>query len=241
MMAGALDGLRVEPRALVHEATFGVGYGICLFEIPEQDTLSDDRRFLEQWILKKKEGLTARHATDPYVRLAAASLERYILTRRPMTLSEARALFAEEGLTMPPALTEQRAGAFVSLHENGELRGCIGTILPTTGCVAQEILQNAVSACSADPRFDPVRAEEIPALDISVDVLGEPEDIDSPAQLDVHRYGVIVSCGHKRGLLLPDLEGVDSIEQQIDIARRKGGIAPHEPYQLQRFEVVRHH
>ena len=101
-------------------------------------------------------------------------------------------------------------------------------------------MQNAVSACSRDPRFPPVRAQELDGLEYSVDVLGAPEPIDSPAQLDVKRYGVIVSCGLRRGLLLPDLEGVDTVARQIDIARQKGGIAPTEKYRLERFEVVRH-
>ncbi|MBQ9616725.1 MAG: AMMECR1 domain-containing protein, partial [Oscillibacter sp.] len=103
-----------------------------------------------------------------------------------------------------------------------------------------EIVQNAVSAGTRDPRFPPVRASELEALEYSVDVLGTPEAISSAAELDVKRYGVIVSCGGRRGLLLPDLDGVDSVEQQIDIARQKGGIGPREPYTLERFEVVRH-
>ena len=106
--------------------------------------------------------------------------------------------------------------------------------------MAWEIVQNAVSACSRDPRFVPVQADELDSLEYSVDVLGVPEPIDSPAQLDVKRYGVIVSCGGRRGLLLPDLEDVDTVEQQIDIARQKGGISAREHYTLERFEVVRH-
>lgn len=233
MMAGALDGNTVLPEKLCHEATFGVGYGVCIFRIPEPDVLTDDRRFLEKWISDKKRTLPDSTSQDPYVNLARASLEKYVLTRRQMTLDEAG--------DIPGELLDRKAGAFVSLHENGELRGCIGTILPTTDCVASEILQNAVSACSSDPRFSPVRADELPYLDISVDVLGETEDIDSPDKLDVKRYGVIVSSGYKRGLLLPDLEGVDSVSQQIDIARRKGGIGAGEKISLQRFEVIRHH
>ena len=106
--------------------------------------------------------------------------------------------------------------------------------------VAEEILQNAVSACSRDPRFSPVTEEELSTLEISVDVLGDLEPIDSPAELDVKRYGVVVSCGMKRGLLLPNLDGVDTVEEQIAIARQKGGIRETEPYRLERFEVVRH-
>ena len=120
------------------------------------------------------------------------------------------------------------------------LRGCIGTIAPVQDCIAEEIISNAISAVSRDPRFDKVREDELDLLEINVDILGEPEDIDGPDKLDVKRYGVIVTCGYKRGLLLPDLEGVDTVEDQIDIARRKGGISPSDDYTLQRFEVVRY-
>ena len=115
------------------------------------------------------------------------------------------------------------AGAFVSLHVNGQLRGCIGTTGPTTESIAREIVQNAVSACSRDPRFPPVTVSELDSLEYSVDVLGQPEPVVSPLQLDVKKCVVIVSCGGRRGLLLPDLEGVDTVEQQMHIARRKGG------------------
>ena len=106
--------------------------------------------------------------------------------------------------------------------------------------VAEEILQNARSACSRDPRFPPVTGDELSTLEISVDVLGELEPIESPDELDVKRYGVVVSHGMKRGLLLPNLDGVDTVEDQIRIARQKGGIRESEPYKLERFEVVRH-
>ena len=143
-----------------------------------------------------------------------------------------------EGL--PKEMLETRAGAFVSIHEHGKLRGCIGTISPVTGCVAQEIIDNAVSAATRDPRFDPIEEEELGWLSISVDVLGEAEEIGSMDELDVKRYGVIVSKGFRRGLLLPDLDGVDTPEEQVAIARKKAGIGAGETVKLERFEVVRH-
>ena len=176
--------------------------------------------------------MEARRAReDPWVRLARLSLETYVRTRRRL-----------ESLPddLPQELTGQTAGAFVSLHVSGRLRGCIGTIAPTQVNVAREIMENAVSAGTRDPRFPPVQVGELDELEYSVDVLGEPERVDSPAKLDPKKYGVIVSCGQRRGLLLPDLEGVDTVEQQIDIARQKGGIQAAEPYTLQRFRVVRH-
>ncbi|MBQ9478432.1 MAG: AmmeMemoRadiSam system protein A, partial [Selenomonadaceae bacterium] len=126
-------------------------------------------------------------------------------------------------------------------HKNGQLRGCIGTIAPTRDSIALEIVQNAVSACSRDPRFSPVTVDELNELEYSVDVLGEPERVFSMNDLDVKRYGVIVESKGRRGLLLPDLDGVDTVEEQVKIAMRKGGIPTTESINLWRFEVVRHH
>jgi AmmeMemoRadiSam system protein A len=138
-------------------------------------------------------------------------------------------------------LLGRRAGAFVSLHRRGELRGCIGTIGSTQPTLAEEIAHNAVQAATCDPRFPPLSPDELGDLDISVDVLGEPEQVDSLEALDVKRYGVIVTAGYRRGLLLPDLEGVDTPEEQVAIAMRKGGIRPGEPIVLERFQVDRYH
>ena len=135
---------------------------------------------------------------------------------------------------------KNKAGVFVSIHKNGQLRGCIGTILAVAKNIGEEIILNAISACSRDPRFDPVRADELAYLDISVDVLSIPEKIASKDDLDVKRYGVIVSQGNKKGLLLPDLEGIDDVDEQVSIAARKGRIDLQKPYQLERFEVFRH-
>ena len=121
------------------------------------------------------------------------------------------------------------------------LRGCIGTIVPTTSCIAEEIIQNAISASTRDPRFPPVTVEEVGRLVCSVDILGEAEPVSSLEELDVKRYGVIVTKGLRRGLLLPDLEGVDTVCEQVEIACRKAGIRPDEEgVNLARFEVIRH-
>lgn len=229
IMAGALDGLSVEPSFLVHEGKFGVGYGIATFTVTGRDT---SRCYATQYKRAERERLERRKASeDAWVQLARRSLEAYVRTKKP--LSE-----LPDGL--PEDMTAKRAGAFVSLHVRDSLRGCIGTTAPTTDSVAWEIVQNAVSAGTRDPRFPPVRVDELDTLEYSVDVLGTPEPVQSAAELDVKRYGVIVSCGGRRGLLLPDLDGVDTVEQQIDIARQKGGISSRERYTLERFEVVRH-
>lgn len=229
MMAGALDGLAVEPQLLSHEGTFGVGYAIALFPVTGHD---DSRCYEKDYLLAKNNRRATRKANeDPWVKLARRSLETYVKTAQRLTsLPE----------DLPAEMTTQQAGAFVSLHKNGQLRGCIGTIAPTCDNLAWEIVQNAVSACSRDPRFSPVRPDELDELEYSVDVLGAPEPVDSPAALDPKTYGVIVSCGGRRGLLLPDLDGVDSVEAQLSIALQKGGIRENEPYKIERFKVVRH-
>lgn len=229
MMAGALDGLAVEPQLLSHEGTFGVGYAIALFPVTGRN---DSRCYEKDYLLAKNDRLATRKANeDPWVKLARRSLETYVKTSQRLTsLPE----------DLPTEMTTQQAGAFVSLHKNGQLRGCIGTIAPTCENLAWEIVQNAISACSRDPRFSPVRPNELDELEYSVDVLGAPEPVDSPAALDPKTYGVIVSCGGRRGLLLPDLDGVDSVEAQLSIALQKGGIRENEPYKIERFKVVRH-
>ena len=229
VMAGALDGLAVEPQLLSHEGTFGVGYAIALFPVTGRD---DSRCYEKDYLLAKNDRLATRKANeDPWVKLARRSLETYVKTAQRLTsLPE----------DLPAEMTTQQAGAFVSLHKNGQLRGCIGTIAPTCDNLAWEIVQNAVSACSRDPRFSPVRPDELDELEYSVDVLGAPEPVDSPAALDPKTYGVIVSCGGRRGLLLPDLDGVDSVEAQLSIALQKGGIRENETYKIERFKVVRH-
>ncbi len=236
MMAGALDGLSVRAEKLSHEATFGVGYGICTYEILGPD---DNRHFLEKWRDKKAAELKQRRADeDPYVRLARFSLESFITMGKRVKRSD---LKGEKWEDLPPEMFSDKAGAFVSIHKDGALRGCIGTILPTCGCVADEILQNAISAGTNDPRFPMIREDELESLEMNVDVLDKPEPIDSPDQLDVKRYGVIVTSGRKRGLLLPNLDGIDTISEQIEIACRKAGIYEDEEYSLERFEVIRHY
>lgn len=229
IMAGALDGMAVKPKLLSYEGPFGVGYGAATFEVIGVD----ENRHFDQQVLRME---TARlekikWAEDAYVRLARLSLETYVRTGKRMTTLPT---------DLPEAMTTQRAGVFVSLKKEGQLRGCIGTTGPTTSSIAHEIVRNAVLAGCDDPRFDPVKAKELERLVYSVDVLGVPEAIEDKNQLDVKRYGVIVTNGSRSGLLLPNLDGVDTVEQQVQIALQKAGIRAKEGYRMQRFEVVRH-
>ena len=218
---------RLRRRFLSYEGPFGVGYAVCEYKVIGID---ETRRFAEIYLKGQAADIAKiKDGEDAYVRLARMSLEAYVhdkkLIRRP------------DGL---PEEMSERAGVFVSLKKSGRLRGCIGTISPTTRSVADEIIKNAVSAGTGDPRFDPVTEDELDSLVYSVDVLAEAEPITSMDALDVKRYGVIVTKGMRRGLLLPNLEGVDSPQQQVSIALQKAGISNNEDYSMERFEVVRH-
>ncbi len=138
-------------------------------------------------------------------------------------------------------LLEYSAGVFVSLHTtDGMLRGCIGTIEATKSSLALEIRDNAIASATRDPRFNAVQEYELEGIVVNVDILGLPEPVDDADELDVKKYGVIVESGYKRGLLLPDIEGVDSVKMQIDIAKRKAGIFPGEKFDIYKFVVERY-
>ena len=229
ILAGALDGLSVEAERLSHEGTFGVGYGVCTYRVTGRDP---SRHCLDRWRERQRKSLEEKQRNeDAYVRLARAAVNSWVEWRKRPELPE----------DLPAEMLSGRAGVFVSLHKDGMLRGCIGTIQAVKRNIAEEIVENGISAATKDPRFSPVRPEELEALEISVDVLGKPEKIRSKEELDVKRYGVIVTKGFRRGLLLPNLDGVDTVEQQLSIALRKAGLSEREKdFEMERFEVVRH-
>jgi len=167
----------------------------------------------------------------PLAALARRTIEEYV--------KNGRAIGPPPPKEMIPEM-KKKAGVFVSLKKKGQLRGCIGTFLAGTENVAQETIKNAIAASTQDPRFPPVGPKELKDLDISVDVLSEPEPVESQEGLDPKTYGVIVESGWKRGLLLPDLEGVDTVSQQLSIAMAKAGIHPGEPIKVYRFKVDRY-
>lgn len=173
-----------------------------------------------------------RGGEDPLVGLARRAIESYV---------------GDGTVIEPDTIPDQqprRAGVFVSLHlPDGALRGCIGTTEPHRNSIEDEIVANAISAATGDPRFYPLQADELDSLDISVDVLETPQKVSGPQDLDVKTYGVIVeTVDGRRALLLPDLEGVETVDQQLRIVCRKGGIDPEgDEYQIFRFRVKRHH
>ncbi|NLV21595.1 MAG: AmmeMemoRadiSam system protein A [Syntrophomonadaceae bacterium] len=224
ILIGALDGYQPDKIITNYEGPFGVGY-LSMGIKPGQKTES-----LIPGLENRKAKLTAARRTQegPLVRWARLNLEHAVT-----------GLKAPELDTELQELKTQRSAAFVSIKKGGSLRGCIGTILPAYKNLAEEIAHNALAAGLQDPRFTPVNAAELADLEYSVDVLGEPERCGHE-DLDPRRFGVIVSYKGRRGLLLPDLEGVDSVEEQLHIACQKAGISPHEPYVIERFEVIRH-
>ena len=228
IMAGALDGIEIESKELSHEDITGVGYGICTFYPKEENK---ERNFLEKHLKEKEVELNKqKELSDDYVKLARQSIENYILKN--------------EIISVPPNIQKEmldnKAGVFVSIHKHDTLRGCIGTIAPTKENIAEEIISNAISAAIHDSRFLPITEEELNWLEINVDVLNKPEPIKSKEELDVKKYGVIVTSGFKQGLLLPNLDGIETVDDQISIAMRKGNISKTDNYKLQRFEVIRH-
>ena len=228
ILSGLLSCYKHSQELLSYEGPFGVGYGVARFKVesirpPEDEDL--EVVFKEK---KKKFILPDSQTNDPYINLARRSIIYYL----------------KHNKFLKPKNTEGiqpgKAGVFVCLKKKRELRGCIGTILPTKSRISEEIIKNAVSAALHDPRFPPVDLSEMSEIVCSVDILAEPEEIKSISDLDVKRFGVIVSSGSRTGLLLPNLEGIDSAGMQVAIALQKGGISPEEPYRMYRFEVIRH-
>ena len=221
MLMGAFDGYSVRSTIHYYEGPFGVGYLTAEF-LPRG--LNEKKR-LRINLETEKNG----NGSSYPVKLAMKSLKAYI----------------KEGKKIPlpgdvPSELLKPAGVFVTLKKHGELRGCIGTLAPTKPTAAHEIISNAISSATMDPRFEPVGPDELDELECSVDILGDPEPIKGISELDPKRYGVIVRRGARSGVLLPDIEGVDSAVEQVNIAKQKAGISPFEDCELERFEVVRY-
>jgi len=169
------------------------------------------------------------HAEE-IISLAKKTIEEYVINKKIIDIPE----------DLSSDLVNRRAGVFVTLKKNGKLRGCIGTIEAIEENIAREIIRNGISAANYDPRFPGVKADELDKLEYSVDILGKKEKIDSKKELDLYKYGVIVEQQNKRGLLLPNLEGVNTVDEQINIARQKAAIAEGADYNLYRFKVERY-
>ena len=224
IMAGFLDQLELDTKMLSHEDITGVGYGICMYK---PMSFNKERGFLDKVIDEITENDMKK---DPYVELARDTIKEYIIDGKVKNIKD---------VTNKELLNKKR-GVFVTLYKYNELRGCIGTILPTEETVAEEIIRNAISSATSDPRFPKVEKEELDELEIHVDELSPLEDVISIDELDEKKYGIVVRSGFKKGVLLPDIESVNSVEEQISIALRKGFISKDEDYSIQKFTVTRH-
>lgn len=228
MMSGMFDGIDVESHVLSYEGPLGVGYAVASF-FPGAPNA--ERHFLESYHHDLRLSRSEKNQQmDAYCQLAQKALEHFVHTGKELLMPD----------SLPKTMLDQRAGVFVSLKIGGNLRGCIGTTMPSTASIASEIIQNAVSAGCADPRFDPVNPNELDYLEYSVDVLQSPEPVHSLSELDPHQYGIIVKGKDRNGLLLPNLEGIDTVEQQLQIVLKKAGLASGDTYSLERFMVERH-
>jgi AmmeMemoRadiSam system protein A/AmmeMemoRadiSam system protein B len=231
-LMGALDGVPVRPRVLSYEGPFGVGYMVAAIDILEGE-VEQPRAEAElaeaEPVEPQPEDVVAAGPRHPLVRLARDAVEAFVRDRRVLE---------------PPSLSLEglpdRAACFVSLKTtDGAIRGCIGSVQPQKPDLPREVVRNAIDAATIDPRFSPVSDDELASLVYSVDVLSDPESIAGLGDLDPRRYGVVVQSEHRRGLLLPDIEGVETAEEQVAIARSKALIGPDEPLTLWRFEVKR--
>lgn len=245
LLLGSMEGRQVSTHFLSYEGPYGVGYALAYYlpqgaPAPEASAPKEEANPPSAPPAEEKgeaqEGPTAKRAEatraakevkeaeDARVELARRSVEHYVRYGKPLELKEGEY----------PQL-QQPAAVFVTLKEDGDLRGCIGSLIPTRPTQAQEILENAISACSRDPRFTPVREEELPRLHYQVSVLSALQPVKGWQDLDPKRYGVLVRKGGRSGVLLPNLEGVDTVEVQLGIACRKGGILWEEKPDLYRF------
>ncbi|UWG98159.1 AmmeMemoRadiSam system protein A [Dehalobacter sp. DCM] len=219
--------IRAIPESLIEEAG-QCGYNSLLFALGAREgaikVLSYEGPFGVGYLVAEI------YRSSPVAGYARECLEYYLTSKA----------FDKQTVPGDPLLKEKR-GCFVTLYKDGTLRGCIGTIQPVRENLASEIKHNAIAAGTQDPRFWPVQEDELPLITVSVDVLGETEKIPGPEELDPKRYGVVVRRGGRVGLLLPHLEGIDTAEEQVRIAKQKAGIDPKEDVEFWRFEVDRYY
>lgn len=220
MMMGALDGREVATEILSYQGPFGVGYLVAALKPGDLDPQR-----------KLGEMLASPDTQESFiVQVARQSLENYVLGKPAPHFNDDQI----------PAAFKGSGATFVTIKQGGQLRGCIGSIYPQQDTLVEEVIKNAVSAGNSDPRFPPVGREELATLTYSVDVLTSPETVDKPAELNPQRDGIIVQSGHRTGLLLPALAGVDTVEEQLAIAKEKAGIGAKEKFTLEKFQVIRH-
>lgn len=225
ILLGTLEGYDFASRILSYEGPFGIGYLVASLTAGGSSQGSLLTRYRQAYDERQQAAIAAE---SPPVALARQTLIRYFETGQLPTPPP----------NLPPTLTEEHGGVFVSLWHYGQLRGCIGTVRATEPTLAKEIIKNTVDAASKDDRFHPLTASELPVLTITIDVIGPLEEVDQTTDLDPQRYGLIVRSGRKEALLLPNLAEITTVEEQIAAAREKAGIHPWRRLQYTRFETA---
>ena len=241
ILTGAYNRRNTHSEVLSYEGPFGVGYLIAEV-LPESPSELDKITWIDQ---KNKEKIS-EHAdkAHPYVKYAWAVIKYYLQHGRSAKVDLSEEALKVDWIQIPVTVEQKlnlmmKRGTFVTIKKNGVLRGCIGTIEPSTTALYKEIAMNAISACSKDPRFEPVRLDELEYLTLSVDVLSELETIVDVTLLDPKKYGVVVQRGRQHGVLLPDLNGIDDVEEQLKVASNKAGFLVDEIEKIDRFTVER--
>jgi len=227
LLMGALDGKASRSQVYSYEAPFGVGYMTAGIECHDADKANLIDQYLQ---ISKQTNEVKRKQEDEYVKLARDTIIEYVKNEAIIDIPE----------NLSEEMYVKQRGVFVSIKREGRLRGCIGTIMPTKPSIAEEIINNAIEAAIKDSRFTEVQVEELDELSIVVDVLSEMELVSSKQDLDINKYGIVVTNDYRRGLLLPNIDGVESVDHQIAIALQKAGINNDEKYTIQRFTVERH-
>ena len=228
VLAGVFDRENVEAKVLSKEVMGEVGLSVASF-IPRGSNPS--RAYLDLYLAKEKMRIvTKRSQSDAVARLAYAALDYYVKERGRLPIPS----------WVPSSLRKERSGVFVSFYKFGSPRGCLGTCFAREGNLANEIVSNTIASASSDPRYGEVRADELPYIEIKVDVLSRPERVNDPALLNPERFGLIVEHGEKRGVLLPRLDGISSADEQLDVALKKGRFEKGENYSLFRFLSASH-
>ena len=231
ILLGSLDSYDYNVEKLSYEGPFGVGYGVVSFEnlrVRNKSLVNDIDKTREKYVKDKMD------KEDYFVRLARDTINMYIKFKKKFNFNKSDYYKIDE-------LRNIKKGVFVTIKDSGGLRGCIGTFLPTNDCIGEEIVENAISASTRDPRFPVIDISELEDLTITVDVLNTPEVLLDKSELDPLVYGVIVSSGYKKGLLLPNLKGIDTVKKQLKVVLNKAGIKKSEKYTIEKFTITRHY
>jgi AmmeMemoRadiSam system protein A len=240
IMMGSINKTVLTSNLIHYEGPFGVGYLLARFNATEP-SLKDEISEIEAVDNQKLDLMRAK--AHLFVKIASETIRTYVAERLAPKYSLEKDAIMLNGkrfeIGQNVAILNEEHGVFVSIKKHGVLRGCIGTIAPTQKNTLDEIVKNAISACSKDYRFDPVSIDELEALTISVDILSHLSRVEDLDALSPEIHGVVVFSKEKMGVLLPNLEGIKTLEEQLKIASNKGGFSVDDIDEIQSFTVER--